>query len=149
MEIININLDLSKNMLIYYFLCTTNKFLFFRIRHRRSKLQKQRYIYYFKGILMFFSSVVSIIATLKETELKTLEWDISNPNYLIWVSNGHTFDFLRKPFFLGYSREKSKTGFFKFRESFPFLYVILNGAQNFKFINFLYATLIGWILYTF
>ena len=28
------------------------------------------------------------------TELKTLEWDILNPHYLIWVSNGHTFDFL-------------------------------------------------------
>ena len=28
---------------------------------------------------------------------------------LIWVSNGHTFDFLLKPFFLEYSREKSKT----------------------------------------
>ena len=25
----------------------------------------------------------------------------------------------------------------------------LNGAQNFKFIGFIYATLIGWILYTF
>ena len=37
-------------------------------------------------------------------ELKTLEWDILNPDYLIWVSNsynGHTFDFILKPFFLG------------------------------------------------
>ena len=25
------------------------------------------------------------------SELKTLEWDILNPDYLIWVSNGHTF----------------------------------------------------------
>ena len=29
------------------------------------------------------------------------EWDILNPDYLIWVSNGHTFNFLLKPFFLG------------------------------------------------
>ena len=29
------------------------------------------------------------------------------------------------------------------------MYIILNGAQNFKFIGFIYATLIGWILYTF
>jgi len=42
------------------------------------------------------------------TELKTLDWDILNPDYLIWVSNGHTFDFLLKPLFLGYCREKSK-----------------------------------------
>jgi len=45
------------------------------------------------------------------SEVKTLELDILNPDYLIWVSNGHTFDFLLKPFFLGYSGEKSKTGF--------------------------------------
>ena len=30
---------------------------------------------------------------------------------MIWVSNGHTFDFLLKQFFLGYSREKSKPFF--------------------------------------
>ena len=36
-----------------------------------------------------------------------LEWDILNPNYLIWESNGHTFDFLLNPFFLGYYRETS------------------------------------------
>ena len=38
---------------------------------------------------------------------------------------------------------------FKFRESLPFLYVIFNGAQNFQFIGFKYATLIGLIVYTF
>ena len=43
------------------------------------------------------------------SELKTLEWDIPNPDYLIWVSNGHTFDYLLKQFFLGYSRGRSKT----------------------------------------
>ena len=36
------------------------------------------------------------------------------------VSNGHTFDFLLKPFFLGYSREKSKTGFFHLESPFRF-----------------------------
>ena len=52
---------------------------------------------------------------IKNPELKTLEWDILNHDYLIWVSNGHTFDFLLKPFL--YSREKSKTGIEK--ERFP------------------------------
>jgi len=52
-----------------------------------------------------------ILNILIHSELKTLEWDILNPDYLIWVSNGHTFDFLLKPFFLGYSREKSKPVF--------------------------------------
>ena len=44
----------------------------------------------------------------KITELKTLEWDMLKPDYLISVSNGRTFNFFLKPFFLG-SREKSKT----------------------------------------
>ena len=55
-------------------------------------------------------SLVSPIV-FKDPELKTLEWDILKPDYLIWVSNGHTFDLLLKLFFLGYSRKKSKTGF--------------------------------------
>ena len=50
--------------------------------------------------------------------------------------------------FLDIVEKKSKTGFKK-REFLPFLYIILNGAQNFKFIGFIYATLIGLILYTF
>ena len=37
---------------------------------------------------------------IQQTEVKTLEWDILNPDYLIWVFNGHTFDFLIKTFFL-------------------------------------------------
>ena len=49
----------------------------------------------------------------KCSELKTLEWDILNTNYLIWVSNGHTFDFLPKPFFLGYIVEKNQNPIFK------------------------------------
>ena len=58
------------------------------------------------------------------SELKTLEWDILNQGYLIWVSNGYTFDFLPKPSFLGYSWEKSKT---------VSVYILtLNGAQNFE-----------------
>ena len=84
-----------------------------------------------------------------ESELETLEWDIHNPDYLVWVSNEHTFDFLLKPFFLGYSREKSKTDFLKLESPSRFSILILNSAQNFKFIGYLYATLIGWILYTF
>ena len=31
----------------------------------------------------------------------------------------------------------------------PVSVLILNGAQSFKFIGFIYATLIGWIVYTF
>ena len=41
-----------------------------------------------------------------------------NPDYLIWVSNGHTLDFLLKPFFRGYSRENSKSGFLKLESPF-------------------------------
>jgi len=66
------------------------------------------------------------------SELKTLEWDILNLDYLIWVSNGHTFDFLLNPFFLGYSREKWKTVFIKIRESLPFLYINLKLRANLK-----------------
>ena len=86
--------------------------------------------------------------TPKYSELKTLEWDTLNPDYLIWVSNGHTFDFLLKPFFLGYSREKSKTGFFHLESPSVSVYN-LKWRQNFKFIDFIYATLIFWILYKF
>ena len=43
---------------------------------------------------MFFLAYI-----LNNTELKTLERDILNPNYLIWVSNGHIFDFLLNPLF--------------------------------------------------
>ena len=35
-------------------------------------------------------------------ELKTIEWDILNPKYLIGVPNGHNFDFLLNPLFFGY-----------------------------------------------
>jgi len=51
--------------------------------------------------------------------------------------------------FLDIVEKNQKPFFFKFKESLPFPYIILNGAQNFKFIGFIYATLIGWILYTF
>ena len=64
-------------------------------------------------------------------ELKTLEWDILNPDYLTWVSNGHTLDFLLKPFFLGYSREKSKTCFFNWRVP-PFSKYNLKRRAKFK-----------------
>ena len=36
----------------------------------------------------------------KRPEQKTLEWDILNPDYLICVSNGQTFDFCIIPLFL-------------------------------------------------
>ena len=47
------------------------------------------------------------------------------------------------PLFFGRSTEKSKTGFLKLESPSRFCILILNGAQNFKFIGFLYATLIG------
>ena len=31
---------------------------------------------------------------LLRPELKTFEWDILNPDYLIWVFNGNAFDFI-------------------------------------------------------
>ena len=46
-------------------------------------------------------------------------------------------------------RTELKTGFLKKESPSRFFILILNGAQNFKFIGFLYATLIGWIFYTF
>ena len=41
---------------------------------------------------------------------------------------------------------KSKTGFSKLESPSCFCILILKGAQNFKFPDFWYATLIGWIL---
>ena len=40
--------------------------------------------------------------------------------------------------------EKNQKPVFKTREFLLFLYIILIGVQNFKFIDFIYAT--GWIL---
>ena len=52
--------------------------------------------------------------------------------------------------FLDTVEKNKKTGFFFNLESpSRFCILILNGAQNFKFISFIYTTLIGWILYTF
>ena len=45
------------------------------------------------------------------TELKTLKWNILNPNYVIWVSNVHTFDFLLKQFFLDIVDKNQKPAF--------------------------------------
>ena len=45
------------------------------------------------------------------TELKTLEWDILNPDYLIWVSNGHTFYFFLNHSFLEIVEKNQKPGF--------------------------------------
>ena len=76
-------------------------------------------------------------------ELGTLEWDTFNPDWLIRISNVDTFNFLLNPLFFGYRREKSKTGFSKLESPSRFCILILNGAQNFKFPGFSYATLIG------
>ena len=44
-------------------------------------------------------------------ELKTLEWGIPNPSYLIWVSNGYTFDFILKPSFVDKVEKNQKPVF--------------------------------------
>ena len=74
------------------------------------------------------------------SELKTLEWDILNPDYLIWVSNGHAFDFLLKPFFLGYRREKSKTGFSKL-ESSSHIFILSYMASKISNLSAFYTRL--------
>ena len=51
--------------------------------------------------------------------------------------------------FLDIEKKNKKPGFKKRESPSRFRILILNGAQNFKFISFIYATLIGWILYTF
>ena len=45
--------------------------------------------------------------------------------------------------------EKNQKPSFKISSSSSFCILILNGAQNFIFIGFIYATLIDWILYSF
>ena len=45
--------------------------------------------------------------------------------------------------FMDIVEKDKKPGFFKIQRVLPFLYIILYGAQNFKFIGFIYATLIG------
>ena len=73
----------------------------------------------------------------KAPELKTLEWDILNPNYLIWVSNGHTFYFRLKPFFLGYSREKSILYInLKWRAKFQIYRIFIHDSDWLNFIHF-------------
>ena len=73
------------------------------------------------------------------------------PVYLISVSNGHTFDFLPNLLtrsFLDIEKKNQKL-FFYWRVPFRSCKLILNGTQNFKFIGFIYATMIGSILYSF
>ena len=54
-----------------------------------------------KGIIWVFATNSDFLIPVPlNPELKTLEWNIPNPDYLIWVSNGHTFDFLLNPLFL-------------------------------------------------
>jgi len=55
-------------------------------------------------------------------------------SFSLWVSDIQTFDFLLKPFFLGYSREKSKTGFsiLENRDSLPFMYINLEWRAKFQ-----------------
>ena len=45
------------------------------------------------------------------SELGTLEWDTLNPDCLIRISNGDTFNLLLNPLYFGYSTENQKPGF--------------------------------------
>ena len=56
-----------------------------------------------------------------KSELKTLEWDILNPDRLIWISNLDTFNVLLNPLFLDIVQANQKP-VFKIRESLPSLY---------------------------
>ena len=51
--------------------------------------------------------------------------------------------------FLDIVEKNQKPVFSKLESPSRFCIWILYGAQNFKFNSYLYATLIGWILYTF
>ena len=66
-----------------------------------------------------------------------LEWVVRSQDYFI---NGHNFDFLLKPFLILDIVEKNQNRFL-IRKSLPFPCIILNGAQIFKFIGFIYDTL--------
>ena len=57
--------------------------------------------------------------------------------------------FLNRSFSDIVEKNKKKPGFLNLESPSRFCLLILNGAQNFKFIGFIYATLSGWILYTF
>jgi len=63
------------------------------------------------GVGLKLSSTVLKKVQEFENFVRAENFRILNYDYLIWESNGHTFDFLLKLFFLGYSREKSKTVF--------------------------------------
>ena len=83
-----------------------------------------------------------------EAELIILEWDILNPDYLIWLSNGYTLDFLLKPVFLEYSTEKLKTVFLnlrvppvsvynlKLRNKFHIYWLYIRDSDWLNFIHF-------------
>ena len=43
-----------------------------------------------------------------------------------------SYNFILNPLIFGYSTEKSKTGFFKIRESLPFLYINLKWRAKFQ-----------------
>ena len=88
----------------------------------------------FKGIVGIITSYLqckngnarfTIVPLKSLTELKTLEWDILNSDYLIWVSNGHTFDFFLNHSFLDIVGKNQKP-------SLPFLYINLKWRAKFQ-----------------
>ena len=94
------------------------------------------------GVGLKLSSTVLKKVQEFENFVRAENFRILNYDYLIWESNGHTFDFLLKLFFLGYSREKSKTVFLNYRVPPVFCILTLNGAENFKGTEFLSQTLL-------
>ena len=92
-----------------------------------------------------FSWGINPHVTSREPIIETINFHYKHSD-----SPEYPMDTLFKPFFLGYSREKSKTGVFLNWESLSrYCILILNGSQNFIFISYIYTTLIDWILYTF
>ena len=87
---------------------------------------------------MFFViiEVVKLIS-IERPELKTLEWNILNPDYLIWVSMDTLFILFWNRPFLDIVEKNKKARFFKLESSSLFCILILNDAQNFKFIGFI------------
>jgi len=77
------------------------------------------------GVGLKLSSTVLKKVQEFENFVRAENFRILNYDYLIWESYGHTFDFLLKLFFLGYSTEKSKTVFFKLESPSRFLYINL------------------------
>ena len=92
------------------------------------------------GVGLKLSSTVLKKVQEFENFVRAENFRILNYDYLIWESYGHTFDFLLKLFFLGYSTEKSKTVFFKLESPSRFLYINLKCHKLYFSNLYIFAT---------